>query len=290
MRTTSVSGIVVAICLLTSSVFGELADGLGGYWTFDEVSGGILHDFSGNGQDGNLVNFPDSQGSWTSGQIGGALRFGGPNTGQYVSVPNFPMPTTSMTLTAWVWADSIPRWATVAANWNGAWGAFNYSTFGGTPDMCLYTADARVLGGINVDYGVSSTSLSLNQWHFLAFVADARSRTVTFIQDGITSGSFGYAGQLLASSPVLNIGDDPSDSSPGQGNWSGEIDDLAIWTRALSSLELASIYNHGLAGRPLLTLIPEPPVTAVLGLGILIVACARSPHRAASYLKESQHD
>jgi hypothetical protein len=38
-----------------------------------------------------------------------------------VTVPNFAMPTASMTLTAWVWANSTPRWAAIAANWNGAW-------------------------------------------------------------------------------------------------------------------------------------------------------------------------
>src|SRR6185503_16100890 len=122
MKTVFACGIVTVICLSTGAVFGDLANGLDGYWTFDEVSGGVLHDFSGHGYNGTVVNFPGNQGNWTSGRIGGALLFGGPSTGQSVSVPNFAMPTTSMTLTAWVWANSIPRWATVAANWNGAWG------------------------------------------------------------------------------------------------------------------------------------------------------------------------
>jgi hypothetical protein len=247
-----------------------LANGLDGYWTFDETTGGILHDSSGNGFNGTVVNYAGGQGNWTPGLFGNALQFGGPGTGQYVSVPNFAMPTTSMTLAAWVWADSVPRWATVAANWNGGYGAFNYATFGGTPNMSLYTADARVQGGINVDYGVSTLSLAPNQWHFLAFVANASSDTVTFMQDGNVAGSFQYRGQLIASSSQLNIGDDPSDTAAGQGNWDGRIDDLAIWSRALSSQEISDIYNAGLAGQPLLTLIPEPSIAALLCLGMLM--------------------
>lgn len=258
-----------------------LANGLDGYWTFDETSGGILHDSSGNGYNGTLVNFPGGQGDWTSGQTGGALQFGGPSTHQYVSVPNFAMPTASMTLTAWVWASATPNWATIAANWNGAWGAFNYATFGSTPSMSLYVADGGSPPNIvNVDYGVSSASLSVDQWHFLAFVANSQTGTVTFMQDGVVTGGFRYGAQLFASSSQLNIGDDPSDTSPGQGNWDGKIDDLAIWTRALSSQELASIYNAGLAGQPLLTLIPEPSVMAMLGLGVLMVAWARIAKRS----------
>ena len=274
-------GITAAVCLSAGSVSADtsLANGLDGYWTFDETSGGILHDSNGNGYNGNLVNFPSGQGNWTSGQFGGALLLGGPSTHQYVTVPNFAMPTTSMTLTAWVWANLTPRWATIAANWNGAWGAFNYATFGGTPNMSLYAADANVQGGINVDYGVSSASLSLNQWHFVAFVANGLTDTVTFMQDGVVTGSFQYRGQLLASSSQLNIGDDPSDTNPGQGNWDGKIDDLAIWTRALSSQELGSIYSAGLADQPLSTSIPEPSVAAMFSFGILMVAGIRSARK-----------
>ncbi len=275
-------GIAVVVCLSASSVSANnsLDNGLDGYWTFDETSGGILHDSSGNGYNGSVVNFPGGQGDWTSGQTGGALQFGGPSTHEYVSVPNFAMPTASMTLTAWVWADSTPNWATIAANWNGAWGAFNFATFGGTPNMSLYVADGGSPPNIvNVDYGVSSSSLSVNKWHFVAFVANGLTHSVTFMQDGVDTGSFGYRGQLFASSSQLNIGGDPSDTSPGQGNWDGKIDDLAIWSRALNSEELASIYDAGLEGQPLSSLIPEPSVTVMFSLGILMVAGIHSAQK-----------
>ena len=247
--------ITTLVCLTAGPASADLINGLDGYWTFNETNGGVLHDYSGHGFNGTLVNFPNGQGNWTTGLFGGALEFGGAGTHQYVRVPDFAMPTNSMTLTAWVWANSTPYWATIAANWNGAWGAFNYSTFGGTAKMSLYTADAYVQGGIEIAYGVSLLTLSVNHWHFVAFVANSQTGSITFMQDWMAAGGFGYHGRLLASSSQLNIGDDPSDTSPGQGDWDGKIEDLAIWTRALSPQELVSIYNAGLAGHSLLTLI-----------------------------------
>ena len=47
--------------------------GLVGWWKFDETSGIVAYDSSGNGHDGNLTNGP----TWTTGKIGGALSFDG---------------------------------------------------------------------------------------------------------------------------------------------------------------------------------------------------------------------
>ncbi|MFQ6120757.1 MAG: hypothetical protein ACE5KE_12850 [Methanosarcinales archaeon] len=44
------------------------------YWTFDEGSGNIAHDISGNGNDGSVYGA-----SWTSGKVGKALDFDGSN-------------------------------------------------------------------------------------------------------------------------------------------------------------------------------------------------------------------
>jgi hypothetical protein len=169
-----------------------------------------------------------------------------------------------MTLTAWVWANSTPSWAGVAANfavnWNGGWGTFGYAT-SGRPNMSLYVADAYVQGNsINVDSGVSSATLWLNRWHFVAFVANSQTASVTFFQDGLVAGGFGYKGQLLASSSQLSIGTD----------WDGIIEDLAIWTRALSSQELTSIFNAGLAGEPLLSLIPAQLAVKQLASNVIV--------------------
>ena len=76
MKTSAPLGIIAAlVCLAAGPVNADLANGPDGYWTFDETSGGILHEYSGHGFNGTLVSFPGGQGNWTSGQIGGALPF-----------------------------------------------------------------------------------------------------------------------------------------------------------------------------------------------------------------------
>jgi hypothetical protein len=58
----------------------DQAQGLVGYWPFDEGGGTIAKDYSGNGNNGTLVNNP----TWTTGKVGGALSFDGAN--DYVRV------------------------------------------------------------------------------------------------------------------------------------------------------------------------------------------------------------
>ena len=58
---------------------------LGRLVEIDEGSGTVAYDSSGNGNDGNLMNGP----TWTTGKIGGALKFDGVN--KYVDVGNSSM-------------------------------------------------------------------------------------------------------------------------------------------------------------------------------------------------------
>ena len=98
------------ICVLglvnTSVVSGVDLDtdpALVGWWTFDEGTGDIAADSSGNGNDGTL-NGPVE---WTTeGKLGGALKFTGPYN--YVLVQDSPSlnPTQEITLAAWI----NPNW------------------------------------------------------------------------------------------------------------------------------------------------------------------------------------
>ena len=49
------------------------------------------------------------------------------------------------------------------------------------------------------------------------------------------------------------------------------FDEIGIWNRALSDLELQAVYDAGLSGTPL----PEPATLVVLGLGGLAVLIRR---------------
>jgi hypothetical protein len=76
-----------------------------GFWHFDEGTGGIAADSSGNGNAGTLVNNP----SWVNGKLEKVLRFDGIN--DYVSIPNSLSlnPENEITIIAWVNPGVIPQ-------------------------------------------------------------------------------------------------------------------------------------------------------------------------------------
>src|SRR5439155_3599183 len=123
--------------------------------------------------------------------------------------------------------------------------------------------------GINIVAGTefpsteSPPAIALGQWHHVAVIADPSSRRVQFWRDGQDAGFFDYSGTFYtAPVPWLDIGGDPAFPHPFQGYWDGKIDDLGLWTRALTSEEIASIYAVGLQGQPLVSLLPKPPTLA----------------------------
>jgi len=68
----------------TTPVAPGINTGMVGYWTFDEASGTVASDGSGNGNNGTLTSGP----IWTSGKIGGGISFDG--IASYVVVPDAP--------------------------------------------------------------------------------------------------------------------------------------------------------------------------------------------------------
>ena len=70
--------------------------GLVAYWSFDEGSGNIAYDASGNGNHGTLINGP----KWTQGKIGQALSFDGVD--DYVDTPLLQNSVTEYTIEAWI--------------------------------------------------------------------------------------------------------------------------------------------------------------------------------------------
>ena len=73
-------------------------NGLVGWWKFDEGSGTVAYDSSGNGNDGNLTNGP----TWITGKIGGALSFDGVDDVIIAPLPNLNTSNISTSQSAWI--------------------------------------------------------------------------------------------------------------------------------------------------------------------------------------------
>lgn len=90
-----VAVLLFVLCVLCAQSQG-VPDGLVGYWSFDEGTGNMAFDGSGNGNDGVIEGNP----TWVEGQLGTALDFEGTNS--FVAAPHIPINDQSFTIGMWV--------------------------------------------------------------------------------------------------------------------------------------------------------------------------------------------
>ena len=173
--------------------------------------------------------------------------------------------TGSMTVSAWFTVDAFDTsWQALVAKGEGnGWrlhrrgaDAENELAFtGGNGDTTKNNGDP-LLPPDN-----TPTNLQDGEWHHVVALTDG-----TLVHDG-TEGPIGAIddpeammmnstrlyvdGQLIASQVngrlenrgnLMQIGDNPDSATR---EWEGQIDDVAVWDRALSNDEIASIYNDG---------------------------------------------
>lgn len=245
---------------------GSLVAGLSGHWTFDETQGTTAADSSGLNNPGILVNFPEDNTQWVTGQVGRALQFGGPDTQQYVRVANIPKPTTTLTVALWAWAESRPTWASLVKNWGDSQaGQFHFGLFAGEGQQNIYIkqADGKTP---NVS---DSVEFPLGSWQHVAFVCDGSN--LILYRNGVAVATTPYDGTLITAQmesvgigvKLNNEGTEADTGNPGY--WHGKMDDLGIWTRGLSPGEILAIYNAGLSGKNLTEAVQNPIANALAG-------------------------
>src|SRR5262249_29471051 len=91
------------------------------YYRMEPTGDGTrLIDASGNGADATIPFGRATSPVWTTGRVGAALRLGGPSQQTYASVAKYPQaPGDTISVVAWIYARSRPRWASIAKNWAG---------------------------------------------------------------------------------------------------------------------------------------------------------------------------
>ena len=200
------------------------AQGLVGYWSFDEGRGNIARDYSGNGNDGTLYNFNFTATSgWVDGKVGKALSFDGVD--DIVSVPNTFPSTNQNKITIVTWY----RWkggsysGIVSRGWCSSMGWLMHGYYGfGVNDNT----------GCSAQYFASFGTLTANIWYFLV---------------GIFDGNKVYAfrdGNLIntRNAPSVNLNINNYQIRIGELN-PGLIDELRIYNRALSDSEIKALYE-----------------------------------------------
>ncbi len=138
----------------------------------------------------------------------------------------------------------------------------NYGGWG----VSLYDAGSADGARIYGDLG----SINDGNWHHLLFVFDRNKQVVTYL-DGNPAKSYKIDGTTTAAAKTIDtgapvtIGQDPTGIYAETG--SGDIDDLAVWRRALTPLEAASVYTAGAAGLSPAYVPPVPSAITIERVG-----------------------
>jgi len=218
--------------------------GLEGYWKFDEGTGTVANDSSGNNNTGTIVGSP----AWTTGKLNDALDFG---NNQYVSVVGSPISSAiassgQMTATAWVYASSATASGTIIKDWptDSSNDQFQLGFQASTGNISGYIkqTNGTIIGPVE-----ATTSLPLNSWHLVALTANGSS-TLLYI-DGVVVASSTYNGTLSQGGNYIGIGaqlNNTGSPSATPGYFSGDIDDVHL-------------YDRGLLPEEILTLMEAPP-------------------------------
>lgn len=205
------------------------------YYPLDEGSGNIAADASANGHDGTLNGNP----VWIAGKFGMALEFSGV-FGDHVDLGtwNPSEGTDQLTIALWV------KWNGLSGGWQGLISKRN--SYGPAPvgEMMWFLEAHQTTGALKFARreggGVSGTSetLPVGEWQHIAVTCDGT--TATMYRDGVkvNSGDFTLGSQTDAG---LQIG---SGYISGGGPFNGALDEVMLYNRALSDLEVLDLGSN----------------------------------------------
>lgn len=217
-----------------------LTDNLVSYWKLDESSGNASDSVGSN----NLTN--NNSVSYTSAKINNGADFGSTNTNKYLSYNSGAIGSVN--------ADkSISLWVKINTDLTGTdiytiffeWGfgsnyagyLFEYSRVSST-NMFSAVRDRGCVGGDKIDY--NNPTASAGYYHLVMTLS---STTLKF-----------YVNNSLVGSTTINTGSGICNGQNGiyVGTNRGQalfspviVDEIGIWSRALSSTEVSELYNSG---------------------------------------------
>ncbi|MCM8534404.1 MAG: FecR domain-containing protein [Lentisphaeraceae bacterium] len=205
--------------------------------------GVTLEDKSDFRNDGKAADVRDSASLWTAGKIGSAIQLSGSNNKAYVYVADYPKAKKDrLTVTAWVYAESRPQWATIVKNWgNRLFGQFH---FGLNPAGLLDIEIAQK--GEERVHVTESKAFPLKSWQHVAFVHNGKRVKVFRNGEVVASGKvngINYPIALKKMSIGTKLDDYELMPAPGSpGHWDGRLDELAIFNKALTDEQIKELY------------------------------------------------
>ena len=195
------------------------------WWKFDEGTGTIAHDSAGS-NNGTIYGA-----TWTTGQIAGALSFNG--TSNYVDCGSGPSNYDNITVSAWM--KTSTKGVLVSNRYNSG----SYGTW-----YSLYSSSIEIGDNSQGGYrGITFNTPTLNNvWHHIVYTKNGTSHAIYV--DGSLDQTFTSNADISWVQPLF-IGK-RWNKSYDVFWFNGIIDDVRIYNRALSTEEVALLYQQGL--------------------------------------------
>jgi hypothetical protein len=221
-----------------------------GWWPMDEVTNAIaIRALTANGTPDfprNGIAKPAAVGvsngpSPVPGVVGGAIKFDGVD--DYVEIPDQPslnFGTTNFSIDAWVRTTQNNGVAVILDKRRGPpYQGYHLFTSDGTLFLQLAS------GGTFQNYS-STAFIADGNWHHIAVIVDQMNFQITWYIDGIAKPPIPSPPLDLDNFAPLRLG---ARSFSLSGYWNGELDELEIFNRALTDLEVLAIFAAGRNGK-----------------------------------------
>jgi hypothetical protein len=215
-----------------------LTNNLTAYWKMDESSGNAS-DATGNG-----YTLTNNNSVWfAAAKINNGAVFASANSKNFSkSSVSGLVPSSTLTVSAWVYLSSNNGEAIVSKGNVGTYSGPYIFAINVTNGLSFYSSNGSNAGWVGVNW-----TPSLNTWYHVAVTFNAGS--VAFYVNGVQQGTTQSA---VVSS--LNQSDTNSffvgaySTNGGTANaafFDGKMDEMGVWSRALSSSEICQLYNSG---------------------------------------------
>jgi hypothetical protein len=104
------------------------------------------------------------------------------------------------------------------------------------------TLEARFRNSAGTAFDVIGNNIQTNVWQHFALTYNGT--TLTLYQNGISAGSIAASGTISSSALIFYIGNMLYNGTSFY--WMGKIDEVSLWNKSLSALEVSCIYNNGI--------------------------------------------
>lgn len=215
-----------------------LGSDLVGWWNFDEGSGTTAKDISGYENHGTIVGAKYVDG--VPGTGGTALDLG--EGGNYVDVGNSSVFNfqDEFTLSVWIKADSIDEvvGGVITKGQEGGWINNEYMLLRSSGDsMRFYVSDGTSSNNINI----ARIDLATGNWiHVIGTISRITGEMKAYLNGEIYNQIAVTIDEINSTTKNLRIGQGHSSSG---GTWfGGLIDDVRIYSRALTAFEVQTLY------------------------------------------------